>query len=106
MWGCSEKTPSFALVCGCCLAFPSRTTCVGIYWITGWSASEAIAPSNDQNGLAIPRPFLAAGGKKGTLTTLEADGEIDGVGPNAWAGELCRYRRPIVEFRNSQGKQR
>lgn len=27
MWGCSEKTPSFALVCGCCLgvSFPEQS---------------------------------------------------------------------------------
>ena len=43
--------------------------------------------------------------EKAYLEILEADEEMKASYYDVCAGELCRYRRPIVDFRIPQGKQ-
>ena len=60
VWGCSEKTPSFALVCGCCWRFLAEQ--LRIYWMAGLSASEGLAPkAKKKTGYESQRVFLPAG---------------------------------------------
>ena len=98
VWGRSEKTPSFALVCGCFWRFFA----VSIGWPT-YQPQKILRNESLKNGWDDERTFLSAG-KKLTSRSERPPRETTASGHNVCAGELCRYRRPIVDFRISQGQ--